>query len=168
MDKEQQIYLVKESKKGDDRAFSKLCEAYQVILYSSAYKLLLNQEDVADCIQETEIRAWMNITALKDESSFNTWIFRIMMNVIKDYLNKKIEVVEFEEVYMKSETHHNQTIDLEYEFSQLSNKYRVPLVLYYYNGFNIKEIAKILNVSANTVKTRLSRGKKQLKTLLEE
>ncbi|MDA9470915.1 RNA polymerase sigma factor [Enterococcus sp. 5H] len=52
MEKEKQIILVKKAKHGDAQAFVKLCEAYQMVLYNSAYKILLNNEDVADCLQE--------------------------------------------------------------------------------------------------------------------
>lgn len=90
MEKGVQIRLVKKAKTGDVQAFITLCEAYQVVLYNSAYKLLLNNEDVADCLQETEIRAWQKIPNIKNEAAFNSWIFRIMINSAKDILKKEL------------------------------------------------------------------------------
>lgn len=166
MEKKLQIKLVRKAKKGDAQAFIQLCEAYQTVLYNSAYKLLLNKEDAADCLQETEIRAWQKITNLRDEAAFNTWIFRMMVNIAKSILKRRVEVIEFEEKHAipKEDT---KQVRLATELSQLSEKYRIPLVLYYYVGFNIREIAEQLDISVNTVKTRLARGKVKLKILVE-
>ncbi|GGC91517.1 RNA polymerase sigma factor [Enterococcus wangshanyuanii] len=168
MEKDLQIKLVKKAKKGDAHAFVQLCEMYQVVLYNAAYKLLLNDADVADCLQETEIRAWQKITNLKNEAAFNTWIFRIMVNHAKDILKKRVAVIEFEERHAKSEVADYGAPDLNQELSALSEIYRIPLVLYYYAGFSIKEISEQLKMSTNTVKTRLMRGRVKLKNLLEE
>lgn len=168
MEKERQIILVKKAKHGDAQAFVNLCEDYQMVLYNSAYKILLNNEDVADCLQETEIRAWQKISNIKNEKAFNTWIFRIMINSAKDILRKRVEVVEFEEKYSRNNEYNYVLPDLEQELGKLAEKYKIPIVLHYYAGFSIKEIAEQLKLSTNTVKTRLSRGRLQLKIMLEE
>lgn len=165
MNKIVEISLVKKAKRGDTQALMKLFEAYQNVLYNSAYKLLLNNEDVADCLQETEIKAWKNIQALKDDSAFNSWIFRIMINVVKDFLNKKIDTVEYDEIIANNQINIDS---YEIEFNTLSEKYKLPIVLYYYVGFSINEIANLLEVSPNTIKTRLARGKRKLKLEMEE
>ncbi|MCA5013561.1 MULTISPECIES: RNA polymerase sigma factor [unclassified Enterococcus] len=168
MEKDLQIKLVKKAKKGDAHAFVQLCEMYQVVLYNAAYKLLLNDEDVADCLQETEIRAWQKITNLKNEAAFNTWIFRIMVNSAKDILKKRVKGIEFEEKHVQNGIVDCEIPDLTQELNALSEIYRIPLVLYYYAGFSIKEISEQLKMSTNTVKTRLMRGRVKLKNLLEE
>ncbi|WP_429951411.1 RNA polymerase sigma-70 factor, ECF subfamily [Enterococcus sp. AZ170] len=168
MKKKEQISLVKKAKTGDAQSFIKLCEAYQIVLYNSAYKLLLNNEDVADCLQETEIRAWQKITNIKNDAAFNSWIFRIMINIAKDILKKRVETVKFEESYMNTKESNYERSHLEEEFNQLPDRYRIPIILHYYAGFNINEIAEQLNLSKNTVKTRLARGRIKLKILLEE
>jgi len=160
--------LVKKAKTGDAQSFIKLCEAYQIVLYNSAYKLLLNNEDVADCLQETEIRAWQKITNIKNDAAFNSWIFRIMINIAKDILKKRVETVKFEESYMNTKESNYERSHFEEEFNQLPDRYRIPIILHYYAGFNINEIAEQLNLSKNTVKTRLARGRIKLKILLEE
>lgn len=166
MKKKEQISLVKKAKTGDAQSFIKLCEAYQIVLYNSAYKLLLNNEDVADCLQETEIRAWQKITNIKNDAAFNSWIFRIMINIAKDILKKRVETVKFEESYMNTKESNYERSHLE-EFNQLPDRYRIPIILHYYAGFNINEIAEQLNLSKNTVKTRLARGRMKLKLFLE-
>lgn len=168
MQKNVDVHLVRKAKKGNAQAFIKLCTAYQDILYNSAYKILLNDEDVADCIQETEIRAWTKITKLKNEEAFNSWLFQIMTNIAKDILKKKTANIETEERYMSDKIEMCNTFDVEQELNRLEENYRIPLILYYYAGFSIKEISDQLKISVNTVKTRLARGKMKLKILLEE
>lgn len=167
MEKKVQVRLVKKAKNGDAEAFIQLCEAYQVVLYNAAYKILLNNEDVADCLQETEIRAWQKITNLNNESAFHSWLFRIMVNQAKDILNKRVDSIEFEESYMNASENNYESNYLGDEFKQLPERYKIPLVLYYYAGFNVTEIAEQLDVSKNTVKTRLARGRGKLKMVLE-
>lgn len=167
MEKKQQIRLVKKAKQGDAKAFIELCENYQQVMYNSAYKILLNNHDVADCMQETEIKAWQKIRQLKNESSFNTWLFSIMLNLAKDIIKKREVSVEFEEQFAGTTAYHYDESDLTQALNYLSEIYRTPLVLHYYAGFKIKEIAEQLEVSENTVKTRLARGRAKLKLLLE-
>ena len=105
MDKISTKKLVQKAKKGDGQAFVHLCQKYETVLYNAAYKMLLNEVDVADCLQETELCAWEKITTLKNEHAFNSWIFKsrkqltgwilillflllmIYMIWIKDYIN---------------------------------------------------------------------------------
>lgn len=167
MEKYIQIRLVKKAKNGDTKAFIQLCESYQTVLYNSAYKLLKNDEDVADCLQETEILAWIKIDSIRNESTFNSWIFRIMINIAKAILRKRVEIVQFTESDQSTETKYQSDSELEVAFEQLSEKYKIPIILYYYAGFNISEIASQLNMPKNTVKTRLARGREKLKIILE-
>ncbi|HDV0870031.1 TPA: hypothetical protein RHK72_001201, partial [Enterococcus faecalis] len=84
MDKISTKKLVQKAKKGDGQAFVHLCQKYETVLYNAAYKMLLNEVDVADCLQETELCAWEKITTLKNEYAFNSWIFKIMLNQVQN------------------------------------------------------------------------------------
>ena len=161
------VRLVKKAKKGDAQAFIQLCEMYQVVTYNAAYKLLKNNQDVIDCLQETEIRAWKQIRKLRKEETFNSWLFRIMINCAKDILKKRIETIQLEESYWVTEKQTIDTIELKEVFTELPDRYKIPLILHYYSGFNIREIAQQLDMPENTVKTRLARGRQRLKILLE-
>lgn len=158
------IFLIKRAKNGDAESFIQLCKLYQDVLYNSAYRILLNDEDVADCLQETEIRAWANIKKLKNELAFNTWLFQIMINVAKTMLKKREDIVPLEHENIIAIE--NSPFELRNELSTLPEIYRIPIVLYYYAGFSIEEISKELKVPKNTIKTRLARGRKQLKKIL--
>ncbi|OTN89049.1 hypothetical protein A5819_001541 [Enterococcus sp. 7E2_DIV0204] len=160
--------LVKKAKKGDASAFIQLCENYQIVLYNSAYKLLKNENDVVDCIQETEIQAWQSINQLKKDNTFNTWFFRIMINKAKNILRRRVEEIEIEEKHSQIWFDKNRFEPLSEALNKLSEEHKIPLVLHYYAGFSYKEIAEQLAISPNTVRTRVARGKTKLKYLLEE
>lgn len=171
MEKHEQLKLVKKAKKGDDQAFIQLCEAYQHVIYNAAYKILLSHADACDCVQETEIKAWQKIKSLKNEAAFNTWLFKIMLNIANTMLKQKQKYVVLHDYHLStinevvlSDNHD----DVKEILGNLPDKYRIILVLYYYVGFSIKMIAKQEGISVNTVKTRMARGRKLLKTLLED
>ena len=173
MEKRAQVLLVKKAKKGDAAAFVQLCEAYQRVLYNSAYKILQNDHEVSDCLQETELRAWKKVRNLRNEAAFNSWIFRILVNVAKDMLKSREQAVPFEEGYWGSGVLAGDVREgaggnnLDEALEGLPEQYKIPLVLHYYAGFKVQEIAEQLNIPKNTVKTRLARGRLKLKQLLE-
>lgn len=169
MEKSRQIQLVKKAKKGDDQAFITLCEDYQQVTYNAAYKLLLSHADASDCLQEAELKAWQNIRSLKNEAAFNSWLFRIMVNIAKSMLIRKQKYVELKEHHLASQ--HQDTTDnddMQELLAKLPDVYRITLVLYYYAGLSIKQISEQERTPINTVKTRMVRGRKMLKELLEE
>ncbi|WP_321383495.1 sigma-70 family RNA polymerase sigma factor [uncultured Enterococcus sp.] len=167
MENDLQVELVKNAKKGDAESFVQLCRCYQNTLYNSAYKILQNSEDISDCLQETEIIAWENINALRNEAAFNSWIFRIMINVARAILRKRSDIIQLEESDVSVMENFYGESELKQVFDDLPEKYKIPIVLHYYAGFNIKEIANLLKLPKNTVKTRLARGRERLKILLE-
>ncbi|WP_339087476.1 RNA polymerase sigma factor [Enterococcus hirae] len=156
------LFLVKEAKEGDKEAFVQLFKSYEVVLYNTARKFLNNSEDIADCLQETALTAYKNIQSVQKPEYFNTWLCKILINNCKKILKKSKK----ETFYVEYEEEKNTTIrsmELKHMLQKLDLKYRIPLVLYYYNGFSIKEISTILSEPVNTVKTHLARGKKLLK-----
>lgn len=169
MEKNRQIQLVKKAKKGDDQAFITLCEDYQQVIYNAAYKILLNHADASDCLQEAELKAWQNIRSLKNEAAFNSWLFRIMANIAKRMLTKKQKYIELEDYHLVSKeqdtTERDAIADI---LAKLPDIYRITLVLYYYAGYSMKMISEQEKISINTVKTRMVRGRKMLKELLED
>lgn len=68
---------------------------------------------------------------------------------------------------MSTKENSYKRFNLEEEFNKLPDRYKIPIILHYYAGFNINEIAEQLNLSKNTVKTRLARGRMKLKLFLE-
>lgn len=155
-------YLVKKAQKKDDQAFVELMERCKSGMYKVARSYLKDDADIADAIQETVINCCEHIGRLKNADYFKTWLTRILINNCKDILAAGKRVYPLEQI----EEQENTCMEMQnYEFQELMNsldeKYRIVLLLYYGEGFKIKEIAQILEMDENTVKTRLSRGRKK-------
>lgn len=80
------VFLVKKAKKGDKEAFVQLFKIYENVLYNTARRFLNNQEDIADCLQDTALTAYKNIENLQKPEYFNSWIYRILINNCKKSL----------------------------------------------------------------------------------
>lgn len=154
-------YLVKKAQKGDKDAFVELMERYKQDLYKVAKSYLLCDEDVADAIQDTILACYEHLKDLREIRYFKTWMIRILINKCKDILRKKETLLE---AFPEQEDSHSYYQNLEFEdlIYMLDEKYRIILTLYYAEEFTIKEIAQILDISENTVKTRLVRGREKI------
>lgn len=144
----------------------KILEAEQA-MYHTAYAILKNDSDCADAVQEAIFKAYKSLGKLKNPEYFKTWIIRILVNTCYSQLKSKkytedienIPEIQAEDDYSKSE--------LMLEISALDEKYRVPLMLYYLDGFTTEEIARSLGVTPAAVRKRISRARLMLRKQLE-
>jgi RNA polymerase sigma-70 factor (ECF subfamily) len=179
-----EILLIKRSKKGDTDSFEELISNYQLNAYNIAFRMLGNQEDAKDCTQDALIKVYKSIGKFKGNSSFSTWLYRIVTNTCKDFIRKKKEVlyldndIKGEEGNIKRELRDEgdtpETVLEKSELkevvtqaiSELNEDHREVIVLRDINGYSYDEIAEILNCSHGTVKSRINRGRKALKEVL--
>ncbi|MEG1311046.1 MAG: sigma-70 family RNA polymerase sigma factor [Peptostreptococcaceae bacterium] len=161
-------FLIKKAIKGDNEAFITLIDKHELTMYKTAKAILNNEEDIGDAIQETILSAYKSINNLKNSKYFKTWLTRILINKCNDIVRVNKNIV-FIEKYTKEEFY-EEDIDgrLEFDecFEKLGSEYKLALSLYYVDGFNAREISKILNENENTIKSRLLRGKKYLENFL--
>lgn len=159
--------LVKCAKRGDSEAFIALIEECKMTLQRIALGYLKNSEDAADVIQDTILDAYENITALKNDAYFKTWLVRILINHCTRYyragrhraaLTQNCEIPDYDA--HKSETEFHELLSI------LPEENRMIFQLYFGEQFTTREIAQILNMKENTVKSRLHRGKEQLREAL--
>lgn len=156
------IQLVRRAKKKDDQAFIELIDRCKGDLYKVARSYLNNEEDIADAIQETVIDCYEKIGSLREAKYFKTWLTRILINNCNDILRCGRRDSPLEEAaQIRGESRELERCEFEEVLDALDEKYRIILVLYYGEGFKIREIAQILELEVNTVKSRLSRGRKQ-------
>lgn len=156
------VLLVKQAQKGNHEAFIQLIQSYEKVLYNMAFRFLHNEQDVADILQETVLSAYQNIEKLKEPRYFHTWLCRILINQCK----KMIEVnVKEESKVIESieETITEDYFSINQMIKTLNSIYQIPIVLYYYAGFSVKEISDILCEPTGTIKSRLFRGRELLK-----
>ena len=157
--------LVEKAVRGDADAFLELMEMNSLSMYKTARGILKNDNDVSDAIQHTILTSFEKIHKLKNPQYFKTWLIRILINECNQILRHYKKVNTIEEV---PETPRQDKTLAEFEFKemleQVDEKYRVILVLYYEQGFKISEIAELLELNENTVKTRLARAREQIRS----
>ncbi|MDT1938664.1 MULTISPECIES: sigma-70 family RNA polymerase sigma factor [Carnobacterium] len=156
--------------KGDKLAFEGLLLEMQEQLYRTAYIYMQNKEDALDVLQETAYLGMKSIYQLRDPSLFKTWLTRILINTALKELKQKKKVHfsgEEQLIFLKTNEVEND-LDLVRAIGMLKEDYRIVIILHYYQGLSIKELSLALNIPEGTIKTNLSRGRKCLKTLLEE
>ena len=160
--------LIKRAKEKDADAFDLLMRPQLQRMYRIAISMLENEEDAADAIQETVLRCWQKIGQLKNEEYFQTWLTRILINQCKDILKTRKKYVLVEEMPEVEYEEAYETNDWKTILNHLDEKYRIVLELYYVEGFSTKEIAKLLHIKDVNVRSRMSRGRKQLEQYLQE
>lgn len=159
--------LIKKAIKGDSEAFISLIDKHELSMYKTAKAILNNEEDIGDAIQETILSAYKNIQSLKNIKYFKTWLTRILINKCNDIVRSNKNLV-FIDTYKEGayEDEIDDKLEFDEVFKKLSSEYKLVLNLYYVEGFNSREISEMLNENENTIKSRLSRGKKCLKNFL--
>lgn len=160
--------LIKRSKKGDRDAFVKLMKENELSLYKIAKSILKNDEDVADAMQETILSALENISSLKDNKYFKTWLTRILINKCNTILRKNRKTIRLEDYLDVGYTENFiQSITIREGIKTLSDEQKLVLNLHYMMGFSSREISEILNEKESTVKVRLFRSRNKLKDFFQ-
>ena len=148
--------------------FSAKILAMERSLYHVTKSLLRNDEDCADAIQNAILKAYGKLHTLKNEKYFKTWVTRIVINESYAILRANKRLVSYEE-YMSDEqaAEEEEYSPVFEEITKMKEKYRIPFVLHYVEGYTTTEIAKMLGLSEGAVKTQLFRARNQLKTQLK-
>ena len=138
-----------------------------------AYAYTKNIPDSEDITQEVFIKLYENMNKFLNETDENIkkWCIKVTVNKCKNLFisswKKKVRLL-FEFNDNKLTNKEDLTESLTNSLFKLSEKYRIVLILYYYEGYKIKEIASILNKKESAIKQRLKRGKEILEKILKE
>ena len=174
---EEMEHLVSMAQKGDTDAFVKLIENSQDTLKRVSFAWLKDENDVADAIQDTILDAFANIGQLKKAEYFKTWLVKILINNCtriyrknKKLLKFKVSADRYQEENLPGDAR-DEAVGAELEFFDLlkilPDDSRVIFQMYFGEQFTIAEIAEILHMKENTVKSRIHRGKTQLREQME-
>lgn len=141
--------------------------------YRVAFSYSRNEEEALDLIQEAITKALKNIDKLKEKEYIKTWFYRILINECLQYIkkNKRIITCELQEIESKVEWNDNisvEGIDVYKCVQSLNEKLKTVIILRFFEDMKIDEIAKITKTNENTVKSRLYKGLKELKKLIEK
>lgn len=176
--------LIQNYLQGDERSFEILVKRYLKPIYRFIYQYVSNSQNAEDLTQEVFLKVWRFIKKFDFDRKFKTWIFTIAKNTTLDFLKKKKDLPFSVFSNEKGQTIIDEKIfDSDFDFEKIIERrdlaqrlnliikkipliYREILFLYYFDGFNFREIAEILNQPLNTIKSRHRRAIIILKKLL--
>ncbi len=160
--------LVKRAMNGDGESFIQLMETYRESMLKVAWGFFSNQEDVADAMQQTILNAYEHIGELKRINYFKTWLIRILINNCTQLYNSQKRIADQEganrQTYLDTYPGENAFFDL---LSLLERKDRVIFQLYFGEEYTTREIGEFLGIKESTVRSRIHRGKEQLRKQIQ-
>jgi RNA polymerase sigma-70 factor (ECF subfamily) len=161
---------------GDDEGFNQLMERHEDRIFGLCLKMLHNRSDALEASQEIFITAFRRASSFRGDSAFGTWLYRIGINHCKDVLRKRKDLLleedqlEFEQVDTRQrgvEEAAALRLDLARALAALPDDYREAVVMHDLGGVPYEEIASLSGAPLGTIKSRISRGRRQLARLLE-
>lgn len=163
--------------KGDRAAFTQFYQRHNRALFAFLVKLVREREMAEEVLSETMLEVWRQAGRFEGKSSVTTWVFSIAHHKAVSRLRRKREVALDEEVAANIEdsaptpdklaTDQNMSRLLKGLMERLSLDHREILQLAYFQEFSVQEIADVLDLPENTVKTRMFYARQRLKSLLE-
>ncbi|MDZ5474603.1 sigma-70 family RNA polymerase sigma factor [Bacillus sp. 31A1R] len=159
---------VTSARKGNKEAFIRIIEASESTMYRIAKSIVKSDEDCADAIQETILKAYTSIESLKEPKFFKTWLIRILINVCNQILRSKQKVIPLEGWKEPvTQTGSYDEIEVNEVVNSLNEETRMLVILYYFEDLSVKQIAQTLEIPEGTVKSRLSRARNELSRLFQ-
>ncbi len=162
--------LVTRAQHRDTEAFRMLVELHQDRAYSLALRMLRSPSDAEEVTQDAFVRAWTALPAFRGESSFGTWLHRIVARraidratVLRGRRQREIGVDEAERIPAPATEPDPNAARLKRLIAGLGDAQRAAVTLFYYEGRSVEQIAGMLGMPAGTVKTHLSRARAALR-----
>lgn len=137
-------------------------------LYKTAWAILKNEADVADAIQESITDGFEKRGELRQPQYFRTWLIRILINNCYQILRQRQREAFTDIPESGSEDRYQEDDGFKQLLARVDEKYQLVLTLYYADEYTVHEIAKMLQMKENTVKTWLARGREQVRRYLDE
>ena len=149
----------------DKDEFTAAVLAAEPTLYRVAKTMLRNEQDCADAAQQAILHAWERLHTLRSPQYFKTWLIRILIHECSSVLRCRKRMEPFDEQTAENiaAPEHADYSELYDAITALEEKHRLPVVLYYLEGFRTREIAAMLGVPEGTVKSRLRTAREQLR-----
>ena len=150
-------------------ALGQLIIASEDTLYHVSKTLLDSDADCWDAIQETIVKAFTKLHTLRQDSYAKTWLIRILMNECYSFMRREKRVVPLEDYQCQEIPGEKEDYSDLYEaVKRLPEDIRMCIVLYYLEGYSVKETAEILKITESAVKNRLARARRRMRSELEQ
>ncbi|MDN4609087.1 RNA polymerase sigma factor [Sporosarcina highlanderae] len=166
--------LIVSAQNGDRAAFAQLMDIHYRTVEKFAYQCGVRIDDIPDVTQEVFIKLYRFLPQF-NQQRFTTWLYKITLNTARDYYRKEgRETAKEDRLKREGKSTGHQSAEhqvllfeedraLHEEILRLDEKYRVPLILFYFQDLSYQQIADVLNLTLATVKTRIFRAKDALK-----
>ena len=175
---------LRRAQKGDAQAFERLVTPHEQMLWRTCWHYTRHQEDAADCLQETMLKAWRAIKSYRGDCSLSTWLYRIASTVCLDFLRKQKRLPETEsademaedgftpvddsptpdEAVLRAESADN----IRAAIDALPGDMRTAIILYALQGLGYEEVAAATQTSIGTVKSRINRARQKIAKFLQD
>ena len=175
-------FTLRRAQKGDAQAFERLVTPHEQTLWRVCWHYTHHQEDAADCLQETMLKAWRAIGQYRGDCELSTWLYRIAATVCVDFLRKRKRLPPTESADEMAETgthpvdasptpdeaalNAESARQLRQAIDSLPADMRTALILYALEGQPYEAIAEITGASIGTVKSRISRARQKIAAFL--
>ena len=178
-------FTLRRAQKGDAQAFEQLVTPYEQMLWRVCWHYTRHQEDAADCLQESMLKAWRAIKTYRGDCSLSSWLYRIAATVCLDFLRKQKRLPETESADEMAEEEGFAPADdsptpdeavirresadnIRAAIDSLPADMRTVIILYALQGMPYEEIAASMQTSVGTVKSRLNRARQKIAKFLQD
>jgi RNA polymerase sigma-70 factor (ECF subfamily) len=177
------LQVLQRAKEGDRKAFEQIYQMYHRRIYNAVYGMLSDADDAQDVTQDVFIRLHDALPTLRADEAFSTYLYRIALNLCRDRARRKkrvrfqsmdtprtdsegeVEPMEFPDLgKLPEETIAGEELQkrVRQAVQNLSDDHKAVIVMHHFQGMEVNDIARILDVPTGTVKSRLARGRDQL------
>lgn len=172
---DQEMIWLEQARRGDEAAFYRLVEAYQGAVYNLAYRMLGNAVEAEDATQETFLRIYTKLNTYQPERKLSSWVLSIASHYCIDRLRRRrINYLSLDEELLATSLSTGERSpedvalreesrdELQQLVLLLEPSYRVPLILRYWHELSYQQIAEVMGLSVQAVKSRLHRARLQI------
>ncbi len=165
--------LVERAQRGDREAYALVATESSDRLFSVALRILRDSDAASDALQTALVQIWRDLPSLRDPDRFDAWSFRVVLNCSRAHRRRVrqilpvLELMPDDAVVGDAQATIATRDELERAFRVLTHDQRTVLVLLYYQGLSIDDIAGTLGVSTGTVKSRLHYARQAMRAAIE-
>jgi RNA polymerase sigma-70 factor (ECF subfamily) len=169
--------LVEQTLRGETEAFENLVRKYQAPLYYLALRFVRDEQAAADLAQTTFLKAFQGLGGFRQEASFKTWLYRITINLCKNYLrdrakrapatSEEIDPPSHSDPLQELIKHEDQRLMVQ-AWGKLPERQRLTVTLKVHEGMKYREIAEVLGCSVGAVKANFHHACTKLQEILQE
>jgi len=177
--------LISNIKKGDSYSTELLIKKYKQNIYNLSYKLTYNKVNADDLYQDTWLKILSKINTYNSNYSFKNWAYTLCLNIYRDNYNKRKSQNKYNKHFNDIKTkdfyinrtassltpedmiiENEKKTEIETYINKLDEKYRIVIILFFFDNLKYQTISKLLNIPIETVKSRINTAKKELKKMI--